>query len=79
MWYIIRVTAFTNFLLHATTGLQLGVLLQIPLIFTLIFHLRSVMVGGNRGIPNLKNLCCFITFQFSLLCVYILNQQKLCS
>ena len=49
MWYIILVTAFTNFLLHATTGLQLGVLFQILLIFTLIFHLRSIMVGGNRG------------------------------
>ena len=49
MWYIILVTAFTNFLLHATTGLQLGVLFQILLIFTMIFHLRSIMVGGNRG------------------------------
>ena len=78
MWYIILVTAFTNFLLHATTGLQLGVLFQILLIFTLIFHLRSVMVGGNRGIQNLKNVCSFFTFQFSLLCVYIQNQQKLC-
>ena len=52
MWYIILVTAFTNFLLGDTAGLQLGVLLQILLIFTLIFHLRSIMKGGNRGILN---------------------------
>ena len=36
------------------------------------------MIDGNRGKLNLKNLCCFITFQFSILCVDILNQQKLC-
>ena len=76
MRYIILVTAFTNFLLHATTGLQRGVLSQILLSFTLIFHFRAI--GGNRGILNLKNLCCYFTFQFSLLCVYIQNQQKLC-
>ena len=78
MWYIILVTAFTNFLLDATIGLQLGVLLQILLIFTMIFHLRSMMINGNRGIPNFKNLCSFFTFQFSLSCEYIQNQQKLC-
>ena len=79
MWYnIILVTAFTNFLLDATTGLQHGILLQILLSFTLIFHLWCIMIGGNRGMLNLKNLCCFITFQFLLLCVYIHNQQKLC-
>ena len=77
MWYIILVTAFTNFFLDAITGLQRGVLLQILLSFTLIFHLWSIMIGGNRGMLNLKNLCCFFTFQFSLLCVYIHNQQKL--
>ena len=53
MWYTILVTAFTNFLLRDTTGLQLGVLLQMLLIFTLIFHLRSITKGGNRGILNL--------------------------
>ena len=58
--------------------LQHGVLLQILLSFTLIFHAWSIMIGGNHGMLNLKNLCCFITFQFSLLCVYIHNQQKLC-
>ena len=78
MWYIILVTAFTNFLLDATTGLLHGVLLQILLSFTLIFHLWFIMKGGNRGMLNLKNLNCFITFQFLLLCVYIHNQQKLC-
>ena len=62
MWYIIPVTAFTNFLLDATTGLELGALLQILLSFTLIFHLWSMMIGGNRGMLNFKNLCCFITF-----------------
>ena len=35
------------------------------------------MIEGNRGMLNLKNLCCCITFQFSLLCVYIQKQQKL--
>ena len=78
MWYIILVTAFTNFVLDASTGLQHGMLLQVLLSFALIFHLWSIMIGGNRGMPNLKTLCCFITFQFSLLCVYIHNQQKLC-
>ena len=37
MWYIILVTAFTNFVLDATAGLQQGELLQILLSFTLIF------------------------------------------
>ena len=60
------VTAFTNFVLDATTGLQHGVLLQILLSFTLISHLWYIMIGGNRGMLNSKNLCCFITFQFSL-------------
>ena len=78
MWYNILVTAFTNFVLPATTGLQHGILLQILLSFTLIFHLWSIMIGGNRGMLNLQNLCCFITFQFSVLCVHIHNQQKLC-
>ena len=45
--------------------------------FTLIFHLWYIMIGGNRGMLILKILCCIITFQFSLLCVYIYNQQKL--
>ena len=54
MWYIKLVTAFTNFLLDVTSGLQHGELLQILLSFTLIFHLWSVMKGGNRGMLNLK-------------------------
>ena len=60
--------------------LQHGVLLQILLSFTLIFHLWSTMIGGNRGMLSLKNLCCLICcfIQFSILCVYIHNQQKLC-
>ena len=82
MWYIILVTAFTNFLLDATTGVLHGALLQILLSFTLIFHLWPIMIGGNRGMLNLKKkvkkLCFFISFQFLLLCVYIHNQQKLC-
>ena len=78
MWYVILVTAFTNFLLDATTSLLDGVLLQILLSFTLIFHLWFVMINGNRGMLNLKKLCCFISFQFSLLYLYIHNQQKLC-
>ena len=77
MWYIILVTAFTNFLLDATTSLQQGVQLQILLSFTLILHLWSIMIGGNRGMLSFKNLCCFIIFQFWLLCEYIHNQQKL--
>ena len=78
MWYIILVTAFTNILLDATTGLLHGVLLQILLSFTLIFHLWSIMIGGNRGVLNFEKLCCFSTFRCSLLCEYIHNQQKLC-
>ena len=78
MWYNILVTAFTNNVLDATTGLQHGILLQILLSFTLIFHLWSIVIGGNRGMLNLKNLCWFIAFQFSLLCEYIHYQQKLC-
>ena len=58
MWYIIPVTAVTN-LLDATTGLQLCVLLQKLLSFTLIFHLQSIMIGG---ILNFKNLYCFFNF-----------------
>ena len=77
MWYIILVTAFTNFLVDAITGLQHGVLLQILLSITLIFPLWSVMVSGNGGMLNLKTLCCFITFHVLLLCVYIHIQQKL--
>ena len=77
MWYNILVTAFNIFELDATTGLQHGVLLQILLSFTLIFHLWSIIINGNRGMLNLKILCCFITFQFSLLFVNIHNQQKL--
>ena len=78
MLYIIIVAGFTNFLLEATTGLLHGVLLQILLSFTLIFHLWYIMIGGNRGMLNLKKLWCFISFQFSLLFVYIHNQEKLC-
>ena len=77
MWCILLATAFI-FVLDATTGLQRGILLQILLSFTLIFHLWSLMIDGNRGMLNLKNLCCFVTFQFSVLCVYIHNQEKLC-
>ena len=77
MCYIILATAFI-FVLDVTTGLQHGILLQILLSFSLIFHLWFIMIDGNRGMLNLKNLCYFITFQFSLLCVYIHNQQKLC-
>ena len=43
MWYIIFVTAFTNFLLDATKGLQHGVLLYtVPL-------LRGGGGGGGKG------------------------------
>ena len=77
MWYILLATAFI-FVFDTTTGLLHGILLQILLSFTLIFHVWSIMIGGNRGMLNLKNLCCFVTFQFSVLCVYIHNQQKLC-
>ena len=55
-----------------------GILLQILLSFTLIFHLWFIVIGGNRGMLSLKILCCFVTFQISVLCVYIHNQQKLC-
>ena len=52
MWYIILVTAFTSFILDATTGLLDGGLLQILLSFTLIFDLWPIMIGGNRGLLN---------------------------
>ena len=51
MCCIILVIAYTNFLLDAT-GLQFGVVLHILLIFTLIFHLWSLMIGGNRDMLN---------------------------
>ena len=41
-WYIILVTALTNFLLDAISGLQHGVLLHVLLSFTLTFHLWSI-------------------------------------
>ena len=68
MWYILLATAFI-FVLDATTGLEHGILLQILLGFILIFHLRSIMIDGNRGMLNLKNFCCFVAFQFLVLCV----------
>ena len=76
MWYIILVTAFTNFVLGATIGLLHDVLLQIPLSFTLIFYLLSIMIGGKRARLNLKNLCYFVTFQFSLLYVFTFTTNK---
>ena len=48
MWYILLATAFI-FVLDATTGLQHGILLQILLSFTLIFHSWSITISGNRG------------------------------
>ena len=48
MWYILLATAFI-FVLDATTGLQHGILLQILLSFTLIVHLWSIIIDGNRG------------------------------
>ena len=71
MWYIILVTAFTNFLLDATTGLQHGVLLQILLSITLIFHSWSIMIGGNHGMLNLKKIMLFHFFSISaFICVH---------
>ena len=77
MWYILLATA-SIFVLDATAGLQHGILLQILPSFTLIFHLWSIMIAGNRGMLNLKKLYCFVTSQFSVLCAYIHNQQKIC-
>ena len=71
MWYNILVTVFTNCVLGATTGLQHGILLQILLSFTLIFHLRSIMIGGNRDMLNLKNLRCFITVAYFSIFAFI--------
>ena len=68
MWYSILVTAFTNFLLDAT-GLLRGVNFfnilsktQIPLSFTLFFHLWSIMIGGNRVMLNLKKYVVLLRF-----------------
>ena len=69
MWYITLVTAFTNSLLDATHLLH-GELLQILLSFTLIFHLRSTMIGGNRGMLNLKKYVVSLLFNFRFMCVH---------
>ena len=73
LWYIILVTAFTNFFLHATTGLQHGVLLQILLSFTWIFYLWSMMIGGNRGWhAEFKKFMLFYYFSiFAFMCVHL--------
>ena len=67
MCYLVYYTfsAFTNFLLEATTGLLHGVLSEILLSFTLIFHLWSIMIGGNR--EKFKLLHYFSIF--ALMCV----------
>ena len=70
MWYILLATAFI-FVLAATTGLQHGILLQILLSFTLIFHLWSIMIGGSRGMLNLKKIMLFRYFSiFGFMCVH---------
>ena len=79
MWYIIFVTAFTNFLLDATTGLLHDVLLQILLSFTLIFHLWSIIIGGNRGMLNLKNYVVLYLFNFRFyMCTFTTNKNYVC-
>ena len=71
MRYIILLTAFTIFLLNATTGLLHGVLLQILRSFTLIFHLWPIMIGGNRIMLNLKRTMLFYFFSiFAFMCVH---------
>ena len=71
MWYIILVTAYTNFLLDVTGLLQLCVLLQILLSFTMIFHLWSPMIEGNRGMLNLKKIVLLHYFSiFAFMCVH---------
>ena len=76
---IILVTAFTNFLLYIRCYCRPTAWRTIAdiLSFALIFHMCFMMIGGNYGMLNLKNLCSFHTFQFSILCVYIHNHQKL--
>ena len=70
MWYILLATAFT-FVLDATTGLQRGILLQILLSFTLIFHLWSIMIGGNHGMLNFEKFMLFRYFSiFGFMCVH---------
>ena len=69
MWYILLATAFI-FVLDATTGLQHGILLQILLSFTLIFHLWSIMIGGNRGMLLFRN---FSIFGFMRVIFSVLN------
>ena len=69
-WYIIFVTAFTNFLLDATTGILHGVKLQILLSFTLIFHLWPIMIDGNRGMLNQKAMLLYLFSIFAFLCVH---------
>ena len=70
MWYILLATAFI-FVRDATTGLQHGILLQILLSFTLIFHLWSIMIGGNSGKLSLKKFMLFRYFSiFGFMCVH---------
>ena len=72
MWYIILVTAFTNFLLDVSTGLLHGVLLQILLGFTLIFHLWSIMISGNPWHAKLKKtILFFFNSIFACMCVHL--------
>ena len=68
MWYIILVTAYTSFLFDAT-DLELGVLLQILLSFTLIFHLCFLMIGRNRSMVNLKNVLLHYFSIFAFMCL----------
>ena len=78
MWYILLATAFI-FVLDATTGLQHGILLQILLSFTLIFHLWSIMIAGNRGMLNLKNLCVSLLLNFRFyVCTFTTNKKYVC-
>ena len=72
MRYIILVAAFTNFLLDATTSLQHGVLLQILLSFTLIFHLWSIMIGGNCGMLDFQKFVLSHYFSiFAFMCKHL--------
>ena len=75
MWYILLATAFI-FVLDATTGLQHGILLQILLSFTLIFHLWSITISGNRG-SELEKFMLFRYFSNKkYVCRYKIEKRK---
>ena len=51
MWYIVLVTAYTNFLLDATGPTARLTIADITE-FHIVFHLWSLIISGNRDMLN---------------------------